>query len=98
MPLQAPLASSYDYRLVALSVLITIHASYAALDLGRRVAVARGHPPRDLRRLSRDLSEQSPQHAVSPSISSRVRHLSVAFAVWQLANAGRAIGQLATRS
>jgi two-component system sensor histidine kinase/response regulator len=36
------LASSYDYRLVALSVLIAILASYAALDLAGRVTFARG--------------------------------------------------------
>src|ERR1017187_3186779 len=36
------LASSYDYRLVALSVLIAICASYAALDLAGRVTVSRG--------------------------------------------------------
>lgn len=33
---------SYDYRLVALSVLIAMLASYAALDLSSRVAAARG--------------------------------------------------------
>jgi two-component system sensor histidine kinase/response regulator len=36
------IAATYDYRLVALSVLIAICASYAALDLAGRVAVARG--------------------------------------------------------
>jgi len=36
------LAGSYDYRLVALSVLIAILASYAALDLAGRVTAARG--------------------------------------------------------
>jgi len=36
------LVSSYDYRLVALSVLIAILASYAALDLAGRVTFARG--------------------------------------------------------
>jgi PAS domain S-box-containing protein len=36
------LASSYDYRLVALSVVIAMLASYAALDLGGRVTAARG--------------------------------------------------------
>ena len=41
MPLQA-LAGSCDYRLVALSVLIAMLASYAALDLGGRVTAARG--------------------------------------------------------
>jgi PAS domain S-box-containing protein len=38
----APLAGAYEYRLVALSVLIAMLASYAALDLGGRVTVARG--------------------------------------------------------
>ena len=33
---------SYDYRLVALSVLISVFASYAALDLAGRVTSARG--------------------------------------------------------
>ncbi len=37
-----PLAGSYDYRLVALSVLIAILASYAALDLAGRVTAAHG--------------------------------------------------------
>ena len=36
------LPSSYDYRLVALSVFIAICASYVALDLGGRTAAARG--------------------------------------------------------
>src|SRR5271168_1109423 len=36
------LAASYDYRLVGLSVLIAILASYAALDLAGRVTAARG--------------------------------------------------------
>ena len=36
------LASSYDGRLVALSVLVAILGSYAALDLARRVTSARG--------------------------------------------------------
>ncbi len=36
------LAGSYDYRLVALSVLIAMVASYAALDLAGRVTAARG--------------------------------------------------------
>src|SRR5271155_1008690 len=36
------LAGSYDYRLVAPSVLIAILASYAALDLAGRVTAARG--------------------------------------------------------
>jgi PAS domain S-box-containing protein len=38
----ATLASSYDYRLVGLSVLIAVLASYAALDLAGRVTAARG--------------------------------------------------------
>ncbi len=36
------MASSYDYRLVALSVIIAIFASYAALDLAGRTTAARG--------------------------------------------------------
>jgi PAS domain S-box-containing protein len=36
------LAGIYDYRLVALSVLISVVASYAALDLGGRVTASRG--------------------------------------------------------
>jgi PAS domain S-box-containing protein len=36
------LTGSYDYRLVALSALIAILASYAALDLGGRVTASRG--------------------------------------------------------
>jgi len=39
---QTALIGSYDYRLVALSVVIAILASYAALDLAGRVAAARG--------------------------------------------------------
>ena len=35
------LVGHYDYRLVALSVLISVVASYAALDLAGRVASAR---------------------------------------------------------
>src|SRR5262245_6099775 len=38
------LAGSYDNRLVALSVLIAILASYAALDLRGRVTASRGKP------------------------------------------------------
>ncbi len=38
----AALAGTYDYRLVALSVLIATLASYAALDLAGRVTAARG--------------------------------------------------------
>src|SRR5713226_5942549 len=36
------MASSYDYRLVALSVIIAIFASYAALELAGRTTAARG--------------------------------------------------------
>src|SRR5579872_3097760 len=36
------LAGSYDYRLVALSVLIAMLTSYAALDLAGRITAARG--------------------------------------------------------
>jgi methyl-accepting chemotaxis protein PixJ len=36
------LVGSYDYRLVALSVLISILAAYAAHDLAARVTVAHG--------------------------------------------------------
>ena len=36
------MAGSYDYQLVALSVLIAVLASYAALDLAGRVTAARG--------------------------------------------------------
>src|ERR1700690_1291341 len=38
----ALLAGNYDYRLVALSVLIAMLASYAALDLAGRITAARG--------------------------------------------------------
>ena len=38
----ANLAGSYDYRLVALSLVIATLASYAALDLGGRVTASRG--------------------------------------------------------
>jgi NO-binding membrane sensor protein with MHYT domain len=37
-----PLAGIYDFRLVALSVLISALASLAALDLGGRVTASRG--------------------------------------------------------
>ena len=37
------LVGSYDYVLVALSVVIAIMAAYAALDFARRVTFARGH-------------------------------------------------------
>src|SRR5712691_1572694 len=40
--LDAVLAGSYDYLLVALSVLVAILASYAALDLAGRVTSAQG--------------------------------------------------------
>ena len=40
------LAGTYDYRLVALSILIAMLASYAALDLGGRVTAARGRARR----------------------------------------------------
>ena len=36
------LLGTYDYRLVVLSVLIAILASYTALDLGGRVTSSRG--------------------------------------------------------
>src|SRR5712671_6721605 len=42
MNIEAALVGSYDYRLVALSVVIAILASYAALDLGGRVTASRG--------------------------------------------------------
>jgi two-component system sensor histidine kinase/response regulator len=42
MPNAVGLIGSYDYRLVALSVLIAILASYAALDLAGRVTAAHG--------------------------------------------------------
>ncbi|HZW95093.1 MAG TPA: MHYT domain-containing protein [Candidatus Eremiobacteraceae bacterium] len=41
-PVNGTLPGSYDYRLVALSVLIAILASYTALDLAGRVKAARG--------------------------------------------------------
>src|SRR5579862_6342826 len=41
-PPQAVLAGAYDYRLVAVSVLIAVLASYAALDLAARVTAAQG--------------------------------------------------------
>jgi two-component system, sensor histidine kinase and response regulator len=37
------MAGSYDYRLVAFSVLVAILASYTALDLGARVTSSRGN-------------------------------------------------------
>src|SRR6266545_4735212 len=42
MPAQEALIGSYDYRLVALSVVIAMLASYAALGLAGRVTAARG--------------------------------------------------------
>ena len=39
---QIPLQGHYDYRLVALSIFISILAAYAALDLAGRVTSARG--------------------------------------------------------
>ena len=42
MPSETVLVGSFDYRLVVLSVLIAMLASYAALDLGGRVTASRG--------------------------------------------------------
>ncbi len=42
MPPHTALTGSYDYRLVGLSVLLAVLASWAALDLGGRVTAARG--------------------------------------------------------
>jgi NO-binding membrane sensor protein with MHYT domain len=42
-PHASPLIGLYDYRLVVLSVVIAMLASYAALDLAGRVTAARGH-------------------------------------------------------
>ena len=42
MPEAVQLASYYDYRLVAISVVIAILASYTALDLAGRVTASRG--------------------------------------------------------
>ncbi len=42
MPEEALIVGSYDYGLVALSVVIAMLASYSALDLAGRVTVARG--------------------------------------------------------
>jgi len=42
MPQASALAGSYDYRLVTLSVLIAMLASYAALDLAGRITAAHG--------------------------------------------------------
>ena len=41
-PLAVPLAARYDLLLVALSVLVAVGASYAALDLAGRVSAAKG--------------------------------------------------------
>jgi two-component system sensor histidine kinase/response regulator len=41
-PLSSAMVTSYDYRLVALSVIISTLASYAALDLAGRVTAAHG--------------------------------------------------------
>lgn len=42
-----PISGSYDYRLVGLSVIIAIVASYAALDLAGRVSANRGRARRE---------------------------------------------------
>jgi two-component system, sensor histidine kinase and response regulator len=42
-PHPSPLIGFYDFRLVVLSVVIAILASYAALDLAGRITAARGH-------------------------------------------------------
>jgi PAS domain S-box-containing protein len=42
MASELPLAGFYDYRLVALSILLAMLASYAALDLAGRITSARG--------------------------------------------------------
>ena len=39
---QTAMAGSYDYRTVALSALMALAASYAALDLAGRVTAASG--------------------------------------------------------
>lgn len=41
-PIEAPLVGHYDLRLTAFSAWIAISTSYAALDLGGRIAAARG--------------------------------------------------------
>jgi PAS domain S-box-containing protein len=43
MAISVPLSGFYDYRLVVLSVFISVLASYSALDLSGRVATARSH-------------------------------------------------------
>ena len=40
----SPIPATYDYRLVALSIVIAICASYVALDLSGRVTASRGRP------------------------------------------------------
>ena len=42
VPSGSVIVGSYDFRLVALSVIISVFASYAALDLAARVTSARG--------------------------------------------------------
>src|SRR5438105_3473762 len=42
-PPDATMVGFYDYRLVALSVVIAVLAAYPALDLGGRVTATRGH-------------------------------------------------------
>ncbi len=42
MAIETTLAGSYDYRLVALSIILAMLSSYAALDLAGRVTAARG--------------------------------------------------------
>ncbi|HXE63673.1 MAG TPA: MHYT domain-containing protein [Bryobacteraceae bacterium] len=44
MPLDTAWTGSYDFRLVTLSVVLAVLASWAALDLGGRVTAARGWP------------------------------------------------------
>jgi NO-binding membrane sensor protein with MHYT domain len=44
VPMSSLMVSHYDMRLVALSVIIALIASYAAPDLAGRVAAARGNP------------------------------------------------------
>jgi NO-binding membrane sensor protein with MHYT domain len=46
--ISSALVGFYDYRLAALSVLIVILASYAALDLAGHIAAARGRCPTPL--------------------------------------------------
>ena len=44
MPASAFFTGSYDYRLVALSVVISVIAAYVALDIAGRLTTARGKP------------------------------------------------------